>query len=282
MSEKTTAATKKAAPKTSTVKTAAAKPATKKTTTKIDPILRELLEAGAHFGHQTARWNPKMGEFIYTARGGVHILDLTKTAEALKSAEKFIEDVTKRGGNVLFVGTKRQAKDVLAKAAAGAEMPYVNQRWLGGMLTNLETIRKRVLRMKKLRSQQVENDFADMSKKDRSKNLKELENLEKIFGGVVDMDTVPAALFVVDMPREDIAIAEAHKLGIPVVAICDTNADPDRVEHPIPANDDAIKAVTLITTKIAEAARVGHEAYRAKAAKDADMEAAKVATKEEK
>lgn len=282
MAEKPTAV-KETAPKKAAGKTdAATKPAadTKKTskTNKIDPILRELLEAGAHFGHQTARWNPKMGSYIYTARGGVHIMDLTQTAKQLTAAEKFAESTTKEGGLVLFVGTKRQAKDVIKKAASEADMPYVNQRWLGGMLTNLETIKKRITRMKKLEAQKAEDDFATLSKKDRSKNIEEMEKLQKVFDGIRNMEVPPAALFVVDMPREDIAIAEAHKLNIPVIAICDTNADPDRVSHPIAANDDAIKAVTLITSRIAESARTGHEAYKAKAA----VEDEKVASKSDK
>ena len=283
MPEKTTAVKETAPKKVAAKPEAAAKPTAKSSaksskTSKIDPILRELLEAGAHFGHQTARWNPKMGSYIYTARGGVHIMDLTQTAKQLAAAEKFAESTTKDGGLVLFVGTKRQAKDVIKKAASDADMPYVNQRWLGGMLTNLETIKKRITRMKKLEAQKAEDDFATLSKKDRSKNIEEMEKLQKVFDGIRNMEVPPAALFVVDMPREGIAIAEARKLNIPVIAICDTNADPDLVSHPIAANDDAIKAVTLITKRIAQAAQTGHEAYRAKAA----VEAEKAVPKSEK
>ncbi len=280
----TTAVAPKAAAKKPAVKKAATKaPATTAKTSKIDPILRELLEAGAHFGHQTSRWNPKMGRYIYTARGGVHIVDLTQTAEQLKAAEKFVEEVATKGGQVLFVGTKRQAKDIVQKSAESADMPYVSQRWLGGMLTNLETIKKRVLRMKKLEAQQTEDDFATLSKKDRAKSIEQMEKLQHVFNGIRAMEITPAALFVVDMPREDIAIAEARKLNIPVVAICDTNADPDQVTYSIAANDDAIKAVQLITGRIAEAARTGREAYRAKTtAEDAEKADKEAAPKEEK
>lgn len=274
--EKTTAKT--AAKKPTVKKTVAKKPAAETATeaktvkpaakVKIDPILHKLLEAGAHFGHQSSRWNPKMAKYIYTTRGGVHIIDLTQTAQQLAVAKKFVEDITKNGGKILFVSTKRQAKAAVQEAAKSANMPYVTYRWLGGMLTNLETIQKRVLRLKKLRTQQEETSFAGMSKKDRAGLERELELLERTFSGIADMEVVPAAVFVVDMPREHTAILEARKLGIPVLAICDTNADPDDVDYPIPANDDAISAISLITSEVGAAAASGAAIHATKVAKE--------------
>ena len=274
--EKTTAkaAVKKPTVKKSVTKKPTTEVATEEKTakpvakTKINPILHKLLESGAHFGHQSSRWNPKMAKYIYTTRGGVHIIDLTQTAERLDEAKKFVEDATKHGGKILFVSTKRQAKAAVEEAAKSANMPYVTYRWLGGMLTNLETIQKRVLRLKKLRTQQVETNFEGMSKKDRAGLERELELLERTFAGIADMETVPTAVFVVDMPREHTAILEARKLGIPVVAICDTNADPDDVEYPIPANDDAISAIDLITSEIGAAAASGAAIHATKVDKE--------------
>ena len=276
----TKAAPKKAAAKPvvkKTTKTAAAEPktATKKATKpKLDPILRQLLESGAHFGHQASRWNPKMAQYIYTTRGGVHIIDLTQTAEQLKAAKNFVEGVTKSGGKVLFVATKRQAKAAVEAAAKEAGMPYVTYRWLGGMLTNLDTISRRVLRLKKLRTESAETGFSAMSKKDRAATEREMEILERTFAGVADMDSVPQAVFVVDMLREHTAMAEAHKLNLPVIAMCDTNADPEQAEYPIASNDDAISAIKLIVGELAAAAKTGASLYAEKAAKEA-------ATKEE-
>jgi small subunit ribosomal protein S2 len=223
-----------------------------------DVSLKELLEAGAHFGHQTRRWNPKMKPYIYGARGGVHIIDLTKTADALKAAEVFTKEVASGGGKVLFVGTKRQAAPVVREEAVAAGMPYVTERWLGGMLTNFRTIRLQVQRLKKLEQGLESGDFASKyNKKEVLDMSNEAEALNRIFSGVKDMDGLPAAVFVVDVPKEGIAVAEARKLSIPVIAIVDTNADPDLVDYPIPANDDAIKTLKVITHQIAAAASEG-------------------------
>lgn len=235
-------------------------------TSKIDPILKQLLEAGAHFGHRTARWNPKMAPYIYGARGGVHIIDLQKTADGLKEAEKAVEAAAKAGGQILFVSTKRQAQDTIKQAAESAGMPYVTYRWLGGMLTNLETIKARIAKMKKLQTQQAEGSFETAIKKERLRLTEEMTKLEKTFTGVRDMYGVPAMIYVVDVPREDTAIAEANKLGVPVVALTDTNANPDGIDYIIPGNDDAIRAVAIITERIAAAAQKGASAYQAKAA----------------
>ncbi|MBA3678646.1 30S ribosomal protein S2 [Candidatus Saccharibacteria bacterium] len=246
-------------------KTSSKKPAAK-SVAKVDPILKQLLEAGAHFGHRTARWNPKMAPYIFGERGGVHIIDLTQTATQLATAEKFAYEVTKAGGQILFVGTKRQAKMIIEKYAHESGMPFVTHRWLGGMLTNLDTIKNRIQRLKKLEAQKAENDFAGIIKKEKLLLEKQMIKLFKTFDGVRDMHGVPAALFVVDMPKEDIALLEARKLGLPVIAMADTNADPDMAEYLITSNDDAIKAIDLITGKIAAQATKGSTEYKAKAA----------------
>jgi small subunit ribosomal protein S2 len=220
--------------------------------------LKELLEAGAHFGHQTRRWNPKMKQYIYGARGGVHIIDLTRTGKLLKEATDFARQTAENGSKVLFVGTKRQAAAVVREEAAAAGMPYVTERWLGGMLTNFRTIRLQVQRLKKLENGLESGDFASKyNKKEVLDFTNEAAALDRIFGGIKHMDGLPGAIFVVDVPKESIAVAEARKLGIPVIAIADTNADPDLIDHPIPANDDAIKAVRVITRTIAQAAAEG-------------------------
>ncbi len=252
----------------------AEKPATKKVakktavkdTAKVDPVLKQLLQAGAHFGQRTDRWNPKMAPYIFGARSGVHIIDLVQTAEQLKAAEKVAYELTKTGGQVLFVGTKRQAKPVIEKYAKEANMPYVNHRWLGGMLTNLDTIKLRIARLKKLETQKAEDDFAGTIKKEKLLLEEQMAKLAKMFDGVRDMYGVPAAIYVVDMPREDIAILEARKLSIPVIAMADTNADPDMADYLIASNDDAIKSIDLITSKIAEACKKGNSEYKVKAA----------------
>lgn len=254
----------------------------KKTTSKgVDPLLKQLLEAGAHFGQRVDRWNPKMKPYIYGARGGVHIIDLTQTHEQLLAAEKFIEQTTKTGGSVLFVGTKRQARAIIEKAAKEIGMPYVTNRWLGGMLTNLETIQTRVGRLKKLQNEAAEGKLAG-TKKERADQEREIEQLEKMFAGIAEMPTLPAAVFVVDILRDDIAVAEANKLGIPTVAICDTNSNPELITYPIAGNDDAVKTISLITEHIAGAASRGAEIYRAKTAEVAAKEAAKSNKPEEK
>jgi small subunit ribosomal protein S2 len=220
--------------------------------------LKKLLEAGAHFGHQTRRWNPKMNRYIYGARGGVHIIDLVKTASELKKALEFVKSVTAGGKSVMFVGTKRQARPIIVEEAKFAGMPYVVERWLGGMLTNFRTIRAQVNRLKDLEQQAESGELAtNYNKKEASMLSEEARKLSQVFGGIQDMDELPGALFVVDVPKERIAIAEAKKLGIPVVAMADSNADPDVIDYPIPANDDAIKAIKLVTHAVAEAAAAG-------------------------
>jgi small subunit ribosomal protein S2 len=220
--------------------------------------LKELLEAGAHFGHQTRRWNPKMKQYIYGARGGVHIIDLTRTGKLLKEATDFARETASRGGKVLFVGTKRQAAAAVREEAEAAGMPFVTERWLGGMLTNFRTIKSQNNRLKKLEAGLESGDFASKyNKKEVLDFTNEAAALNRIFGGIKNMDGLPAAVFVVDAPKEGIALAEARKLNIPVIAIADTNADPDQIDYPIPANDDAIKAVRVITRAIAQAAAEG-------------------------
>ncbi len=229
-----------------------------------DVSLKNLLEAGAHFGHQTRRWNPKMQKYIYGVRGGIHIIDLTQTDEKLAEALEFAESVTTAGGAILFVSTKRQAKNVVRAAAVEAGQPYVVERWLGGMLTNWRTITAQIKRLKKLEQQKESGELAaNYNKKEQGVLTEEMDKLNHIFGGIKDMNGMPGAMFVVDAPREKIAIAEARKAGIPVIAIADTNADPDMIDYPIPANDDAIKAITVITGAIAEVAAKGAKAYKA-------------------
>lgn len=236
-----------------------------------DVTLKELLESGAHFGHQTRRWNPKMKQFIFGARGGVHILDLTKTGVMLKEATDFAREVSARGGKVLLVGTKRQAAPVVKEIAEAHSLPFVTERWLGGMLTNFRTIRLQVQRLKKLEAGMESGDFATKyNKKELLDFSNEIAALTRIFGGIKHMDGLPGAVFVVDVPNEMIAVAESRKLGIPVIAIVDTNADPDLVDYKIPANDDAIKAVRVITQAIADAAAEGAKLYASKQADKAE------------
>ncbi len=235
--------------------------------------LKELLEAGAHFGHQTKRWNPKMERFIYGARGGVHIIDLTKTADYIAQAVDFTKSLTTSGKQVLFVATKRQARQLIEDAAKQAGMPYVTERWLGGTLTNWQTIKRQIDRLKKLEADLESGDVASKYNKKEASLLKaEAKKLELVLGGIKEMGEVPGAVYVVDSVREQIPIAEAKKLGIPVIGIADTNSDPDDIDYPIPANDDAIKAISLITKQIAEAALDGHEKYLKSAAAKVEEE----------
>ena len=221
--------------------------------------MKQLLEAGVHFGHQTRRWNPKMSKYIYVERNGIHIIDLQKTVKKLEEAYAFIREVSAEGGEVLFVGTKKQAMDSVREEAIRAGMPYVNARWLGGMMTNFETIKKRIKRLEQLKAMEADGTFALLPKKEVIKLQLETEKLEKFIGGIAGMKKQPAALFVVDPRKEKIAIAEAHKLGIPVVAIVDTNCDPDEVDYVIPGNDDAIRAVRLIAGAMADAVIEGRQ-----------------------
>jgi small subunit ribosomal protein S2 len=215
--------------------------------------MKQLLEAGVHFGHQTRRWNPKMSEYIFTERNGIYIIDLQKTAKKLEEAYKFINETVANGGDILFVGTKKQAQDSIKEEAERCEMPYVNARWLGGMMTNFKTIRQRIARLNQLRQMRDDGTFDMLPKKEVLKLELQIEKLEKYLGGIQDMKKQPAAMFIIDPRKEKIAVAEAHKLGIPIVAIVDTNCDPDEVDYVIPGNDDAIRAVKLIASAMANA-----------------------------
>ncbi len=219
--------------------------------------MRELLEAGVHFGHQTRRWNPKMAPYIFTKRNGIHIVDLAKTIPLFKTAWEFIRDEVANGSTVLFVGTKKQAKDIIKEQAERCGAYYINERWPGGLLTNFFTVRKSIDKLRKLERMEAEGAFEILPKKEVVKLKKKKEKLEKILGGIKDMERIPDVLYVVDTVREELAVKEAKKLGIPVVAIADTNCDPDVIDYPIPGNDDAIKAINLITTKIADAVLEG-------------------------
>ena len=215
--------------------------------------MKALLEAGVHFGHQTRRWNPKMAPYIYTERNGIYIIDLQKTVKKLEEAYNFVRSISESGQSLLFVGTKKQAQEAIKDEATRCGMYYVNARWLGGMLTNFRTIRKRIDRMAQLQNMKDNGTFELLPKKEVMKHLGEIEKLEKYLGGVKDMKKLPGALFIVDTRKERNAIAEAHKLGIPVVAIADTNCDPDEIDYPIPGNDDAIRAIKLIASVMANA-----------------------------
>ncbi len=215
--------------------------------------MKQLLEAGVHFGHQTRRWNPKMAEYIFTERNGIYIIDLQKTVKKLEEAYNFIKDVAADGGEILFVGTKKQAGDSVKEEALRCGMHYVNARWLGGMMTNFKTIKRRIKRLEQLRTMQEDGTFDLLPKKEVIKLNLEIEKLEKFMGGIKNMDKLPGALFVVDPRKEKIAVAEAKNLGIPVVAIVDTNCDPDDVDYVIPGNDDAIRAVKLLAGAMANA-----------------------------
>jgi small subunit ribosomal protein S2 len=218
---------------------------------------RQLLEAGVHFGHQTRRWNPKMRRYIYAERSGIYIVDLEKTLDGVEQAYEFVRDLARKGGLVLFVGTKKQAQDIVAEQAARVGMPYVNTRWLGGMLTNFQTIHGRLLRLKELREMERSGAFDFLPKKEVLRLRHEKEKLERNLGGIQDMDRRPDAIYVVDTKKEHIAVTEANKLGIPIIAVVDTNCDPDEVTYVIPGNDDAIRAIVLVTTIIADAIEEG-------------------------
>ncbi len=221
--------------------------------------MKQLLEAGVHFGHQTRRWNPKMKKYIFTERNGIYIIDLQQTVKMLDTAYDFVREVSAEGGQILFVGTKKQARDAIKEEAERCGMHYVNARWLGGMLTNYTTIKKRIARLEQLNTMKEDGTFDLLPKKEVVKLELEIEKLEKFLGGIRNMDGLPKALFVVDTKKEKIAVAEARKLGIPVVAIVDTNCDPDEVDYIIPGNDDAIRAVKLIAGRMADAVIEGRE-----------------------
>jgi small subunit ribosomal protein S2 len=219
--------------------------------------MKQLLEAGVHFGHQTRRWNPKMRRFIFGERNGIYIIDLQQTVDGIENAYSFVRDTVSRGGDVLFVGTKKQAQEPIEEHAKRTGMPYVNQRWLGGMLTNFSTISRRLSRLRELEAMETTGTFEMLPKKEVLKLRKEKETLLKNLGGIRDMTRLPAAVWVVDTRKEHIAVREARKVGIPVVAILDTNCDPDEVDYPIPGNDDAIRAGALLTRIIADAVDEG-------------------------
>lgn len=221
--------------------------------------MKQLLEAGVHFGHQTRRWNPKMKQYIFTERNGIYIIDLQMTVKKIEEAYYFIRDLAAQDKTILFVGTKKQAQESIEQEAKRCEMFYVNQRWLGGMLTNWKTIQTRIARLKKIDQMEANGDFDLLPKKEVIGLLNEREKLEKNLGGIKEMKKLPEALFVVDPRKEHIAIAEARSLGIPIVAIIDTNCDPDEVDYPIPGNDDAIRAVKLIAAKMADAVLEGKQ-----------------------
>ena len=215
--------------------------------------MKQLLEAGVHFGHQTRRWNPKMAEYIFAERNGIYIIDLQKTVKKVDDAYTAVSDIIKDGGEILFVGTKKQAQDSIKEEAERCGMYYVNQRWLGGMLTNFSTIKTRIARLKELEQMQEDGTFDVLTKKEVAALLHEKEKLENNLGGIKEMKKIPDVMFVVDPRKERIAIQEAHTLGIPIVAIVDTNCDPEEIDFVIPGNDDAIRAVKLIASKIADA-----------------------------
>ena len=242
--------------------------------------MKQLLEAGVHFGHQTRRWNPKMAEYIYMERNGIYIIDLQKTVKKLEEAYSFVRSVAENGQSVLFVGTKKQAQDAVREEAGRVGMFYVNARWLGGMLTNFKTMRTRIDRLAQLKKMQEDGTFDMLPKKEVIKLLHEMEKLEKYLGGVKEMKKLPGAIFVVDPRKEHNAISEARKLHIPIVAIVDTNCDPDEVDYVIPGNDDAIRAIRLISSAMANAVQEGRQGADAEEAVE-EAEQAKAEETEE-
>ncbi len=219
--------------------------------------IKALLEAGAHFGHQTNRWNPKMRPYIFTARNGIHIIDLQKTVAGLTAAYKFVADVTARGEKILFVGTKKQAQEAVIEEATRAGQFYITQRWLGGTLTNFSTIKMRLKRLADLEAQRDRGDFQKLTKAEGLKLEEEIAKLNRVFGGIKTMDRLPGAIFIIDPHKEELAVKEAATVGVPVVAMVDTNCNPDPIDYVIPCNDDAIRGIRLMTSKIADAALEG-------------------------
>lgn len=236
--------------------------------------MKQLLEAGVHFGHQTRRWNPKMAPYIFTERNGIYIIDLQKTVKKVEECYNFLRDVAARGENILFVGTKKQAQEAMREEALRCNMFYVNERWLGGMLTNFKTIQTRISRLRKLEAMEADGTFDVLTKKEVLGLRHEMEKLNKYLGGIKDMKKLPGALFIVDPRKENIAVLEARKLNIPIVATVDTNCDPDVIDHVIPANDDAIRAVKLLTAKMADAVLEGRQGMQMEEAAAAEEVAA--------
>ena len=225
--------------------------------------MKQLLEAGVHFGHQTRRWNPKMAPFIFMDRNGIHIIDLQQTVTRLNEAYKFVEQLAARGETILFVGTKKQAQEAVAEEAKRCGMYYVNQRWLGGMLTNFQTIQSRIRYLRDLEARRDRGDFERLPKKEVQKLQDDMARLERILGGIKDMRRLPSAIFIIDTRKERTAVLEARRLEIPIIALADTNCDPDEMDYPIPANDDAIRAVRLLSSKIADAVIEGRRELEA-------------------
>lgn len=221
--------------------------------------MKQLLEAGVHFGHQTRRWNPKMATYIFTERNGIYIIDLQKTVKKVEDAYNFVREVAAEGQSILFVGTKKQAQDAVKEEAIRSDMFFVNERWLGGMLTNFQTIQKRISRLRELEKMEEDGLFDVLPKKEVLALRHEMDRLQKFLGGIKNMHKLPGALFIIDPRKERIAVAEARKLGIPIVAIVDTNCDPDEIDYVIPGNDDAIRAVKLLTAKMADAVMEGRQ-----------------------
>ncbi len=242
--------------------------------------MKQLLEAGVHFGHQTRRWNPKMAKYIFTERNGIYIIDLQKTVRKLEEAYMFVRELAADGQEILFVGTKKQAQDSIREEASRCGMPYVNARWLGGMLTNFKTIKQRIKRLEQLKAMEEDGTFDLLPKKEVTKLKLEIEKLEKFMGGITQMKRQPAAMFIVDPRKERIAVAEAKKLGIPIVAIVDTNCDPDEIDYVIPGNDDAIRAVRLISAAMADAVMEGKQMNIDAAAEAEAGEEAEAATEQ--
>jgi len=243
--------------------------------------MRDLLETGVHFGHSKSRWNPKMAPFLYGVRNGIHIVDLNKTVVYLEQAYHFVADSVAQGAEVLFVGTKKQAKDVIREEAERAGVPYVNERWVGGLLTNFRTVRKSILKLHTLERMEAEGVFDVLPKKEVRVLRRKMERLKKLYGGIVNMERIPNILWVVDTVRENIAVQEAKKLGITVVAIADSNCDPDLIDYPIPGNDDAIKSIKLLTSKIADAILEGKQRRESLGEAAVEVSRRKVITVEE-
>ncbi len=224
-------------------------------------VLKKLLECGVHFGHQTRRWNPKMKKFIFGERSGIYIIDLEKTEEYLAKACDFVRSIAAKGGKVLFVGTKKQAQDVVAAEALRAAMPYINSRWLGGMMTNFETVCKSLSKLRKLEQMEEDGTLANLKKKEVFSIQKEKEKLIRTLGGIREMAGLPGAIFIIDTKREEIAVKEAMRLGMPIIALLDTNGDPDMVDYPIPGNDDALKSIRYISSRIADSIIEGRKEF---------------------
>ena len=244
--------------------------------------MRELLEAGVHFGHQTRRWNPKMRRYIFTERGGIYIIDLQQTLALVEQAHAFVRNIAERGGTVMFVGTKKQCQDSIAEEAARIGMPYVNHRWLGGLLTNWRTISERIERLHELRRLREEGQLELLPPKERMAMIAEVEKLEQNLGGVMNMKSIPDALFVIDLRKEQLAVREARRLGIPVVALVDTNCDPDDADYVIPGNDDAIRSCSLIVRAVSAGFQAGQTGVTAEEMTPVASEAAEPAEAEER